>query len=375
MYKTNILHIIDTLGIGGAEKIMVGVVNGLPDYQHHVVYLNGSDALSTRLPDDCTIIKLSYNSKFDLPRCILQLRKYIKQNNISIVHSHLFLATLIARVACPKNVKLFTTIHSLPSKNYFAESIWTKWLEKLTYRSRHNIIAICKEVFTDYNNCIGVKGPSSILYNYVEDKFRAKEYRKATFTDTLKLVAVGNLRRAKNYPYLIEAFKKLPANISLDIYGSGPLQEDLQKEINKHQLKVRLCGVREDIQNVLPQYDVFIMSSIFEGQPISLLEAMACGMPAILSDIPVLREVTDNNAIFYNLNNVNDLVNKINSIASHEIDLDLYAKLNFERVQQIAAKDNYMTALRKLYTASLTESIRLPLSPITKVSVPAIIQQ
>jgi glycosyltransferase involved in cell wall biosynthesis len=349
MYKTNVLHIIDTLGIGGAEKVMIGAVNSMPEFQHHVVYLSGSDALAGHLPVSCKIKKLNYRSKFDVFRCSIQLRRYIRKNNIEIVHSHLFMATVIARMACKKSVKLITTIHSLPSRNYFADSKIAKWMEKITYRKHHHIIAICHEVFRDYDQCIGVKGPYTILYNYVEDIYHAADYRRMNFKDTLRLIAVGNLKKAKNYSYLIEAFKSMPENVYLDIYGSGHLHRELQQEIEKNNVNVRLCGVREDIHNVLPKYDAFIMSSVFEGQPISLLEAMACGMPAILSDIPVLREVTSNKAIFYDLNNMNDLIEKITAIANHQVDLDEFAKANFERVKKIASKENYMVMLKKVY--------------------------
>lgn len=349
MHKTNVLHIIDTLGIGGAEKVMVGVVNGLPEMNHHVVYLTGSDTMASSLPASCKIKKLNYSSKLHLLAAVLQLRGYIRSNNISIVHSHLPGATLIARLACPKDVKLFTTIHSLPSKNYFVESRIAKWLEKMTYRKHHHIIAICQEVFNDYKKCIGIKGPYTVLYNYIDDINYTAHYKKMSFNGEFRMVAVGNLKKAKNYPFLIEAFKNMPKNIYLDIYGSGPLYNELQREIETHQLNIRLCGVREDIHNVLPKYDAFIMSSIFEGQPISLLEAMACGIPVVLSDIPVLREVTNNNAVFFNLDNTADLVQKLTAIANHEIDLNEHAALNFERVKKIASKDNYMSMLKKVY--------------------------
>jgi L-malate glycosyltransferase len=372
MDKTNVLHIIDTLGIGGAEKVMVGTINSMPGFQHHVVYLGGSDALASHLSPSCKIKKLDCRSKFDIFRCAIRLRRYIRANNIQIVHSHLSMATLVARMGCPREVKLFTTIHSLPSKNYFAESRMAKWMEKITYRKHHHIIAICHEVFKDYNECIGVKGPYTILYNYVEDVYYAKEFHHMNFKDEFRLVAVGNLKHAKNYPYLLEAFRKMPKNIHLDIYGSGPLQHELQEQIDKHQLNVRLCGVREDIQNVLPQYNAFIMSSIFEGQPISLLEAMACGMPSILSDIPVLREVTGNKAIFYKLDNVNDLVSKITDIASHKVNLDEYASANFERVRRIASKENYMQTLGKLYLASEPQRIKQPIVFSVKTLLPGL---
>jgi glycosyltransferase involved in cell wall biosynthesis len=370
MSKLNVLHIIDSLGLGGAEKVLIGAVNGLPEFQHHIVYLQEPDTLAKRLPSSSIVYKLNYKSKFDIIRCILDLRKYIEDNNIQVVHSHLFLSTLIARLACPQNVKLFTTIHSLSSKNYFAESKIAGWLEKLTYNKSHHMIAICDEVFKDYNKCIGIKGPYSVLYNYVEDIYCKKEYRKMNFTDTLRLVAVGNLRKPKNYSFLIEAFKKMPANVSLDIYGSGPLQNELQKGIEKFKLNIRLCGVREDIHNVLPEYDAFIMSSVFEGQPISLLEAMAGGMPAILSDIPVLREVTSNKAIFYSLENTDDLIQKINAILDHQINLDEYAQSNFERVKRIAGKENYMNTLTGLYLKPEIYRVKHPNISLVKVLLP-----
>jgi len=349
MAKTNVLHIIDTLGIGGAEKVMIGAVNNLPDFQHHVVYLKGSVALSNQIPVSCRIKKLAYQDKIDIFHCALQLRRYIRRHNIKIVHSHLFMATLIARMACPGNVKLITTIHSLPSKNYFAGRPLARLMEKITYRKRHHIIAICREVLNDYNSCIGIKGPYTVLYNYVEDVYHAENYQKTNLRETFRLVAVGNLKPAKNYPYLIEAFKQMPKNIQLDIFGSGPLHHELQSQIEEHDLNIRLCGTREDIYNVLPKYDAFIMSSVYEGQPISLLEAMACGVPAILSDIPVLREATNDHAIFYDLNDVNDLVNKVTAIAKGEIDLEPFAQAGFERVKKIADKENYMNRLRNLY--------------------------
>ena len=349
MYKTNVLHIIDTLGIGGAEKILVGTVNGLPWFQHHVVYLNGSDAMASNLPEDCQIIKLNCRSKFDIVRSAFKLNKYIRENNIEIVHSHLFMASLVARLACPKDVKLFTTIHNLPSKNFFAKSRVARWLEKLTTKKRHHLIAICHEVFKDYKKNFGVKGDYTILYNYVDETYYANDFKRMNFNGTFRMVAVGNLKQQKNYSYLVEAFKTMPKNVHLDIYGSGMQEEELRAEIEKHHLNINLCGVRKDIQYVLPKYDAFIMSSRFEGQPIALLEAMACGMPAILSDIPVLREVTNNSGVFFDLNNTKDLVSKITAIANHEVDLNVFAKANFERVRKISSRENYMTMLRKLY--------------------------
>jgi glycosyltransferase involved in cell wall biosynthesis len=207
----------------------------------------------------------------------------------------------------------------------------------------------------------------------VDESYYAPGYKKMNFNGTFRMVAVGNLKEQKNYKFLIEAFKQMPKNIYLDIYGSGTQEQELRDEIERHHLNINLCGVRKDIQHVLPNYDAFIMSSRFEGQPIALLEAMACGMPAILSDIPVLREVTNNKAVFFSLDTTEDLVRKITAIANHEVDLDEYAKANHERVKKISSRENYMTMLRKLYLeheAYRSEVYQLPPVKIFRPSLP-----
>ncbi|HYC41324.1 MAG TPA: glycosyltransferase [Chitinophagaceae bacterium] len=346
--KPSVLHIIDTLGVGGAEQLMTGAVMHLPDFNHHVVYLKDPDGPRARLPIGCRVKKLNYRGKRDIFCCALQLREYLKKYNIRIVHSHLYMATVIARIGCPKDVRLFSTIHSLGSRNYFERS-FPRLLEKMTYRSRHHLIAICNEVLDDYSRCIGLRGPYTILYNYVEDEFFSGEYKRFNRENGLRLIAVGNLKAAKNYSYLVEAFRRLPQNVHLDVYGSGEMEHELKQLIREYAVKIRLCGVREDIHKVLKQYDAFIMSSQYEGQPLALLQAMASGIPAILSDIPVLREATNNHAVFYDLSDPTDLVRKIHSILRGEINLDLFAEAGMKRAKKIADKENYMHRLRNLY--------------------------
>ncbi|HYC40313.1 MAG TPA: glycosyltransferase [Chitinophagaceae bacterium] len=346
--KSRVLHIIDTLGVGGAEKVMIGAVHELSDFEHHVVYLKDCEGAAATLPARCRVRKLNYRSKRDILFCALQLRRYVRKHGIHIVHSHLCLATLIARIGCPRDVKLFSTIHSLPSRNYF-ENRFARWMEKLTYRSRHHLIAICNEVFDDYSRCIGIRGPYTILYNYVENEFFLNEHKRFSRKDELRLVAVGNLKAAKNYAYLVEVFRRLPKNVYLDVYGSGELQDGLNRLIEQYNVNIRLCGLREDIENVLPNYDAFVMSSIYEGQPVALLQAMASGLPPILSDIPVLREATNSEAVFFDLSDPGDLESKIRDILNGTIDLERFAAAGILRARTIADKRNYLHRLRNLY--------------------------
>jgi len=204
-------------------------------------------------------------------------------------------------------------------------------------------------VHKDFDQYVGIKSPSSVLYNYIEERFFAPLPKENFNTKELRLVAVGNLRYQKNYPYLVEAFKSLPESVSLDIYGEGNMRAELQGEIHTHQLNIRLCGMRNDLDKVLPLYDLFVMSSFYEGQPLSLLEAMAAGLPVMLSNIPVLQEVTGENAVYFSLQNVEDFRSKIQEIVHGKYDLGQLAVASHQRVNSFAHKSQYVLNLKKLY--------------------------
>jgi len=365
--KNRILHIIDSLTIGGAEKLLVGTINGLTGIDNHLIYLGGSEALLEDLPARTKVVNLHYKTKADIPRCVIRIRQYIRQNKIEIVHSHMVMASLVARMACPVTVPLFITLHSMVGSRFFGSGrLLPQLAEKLTYKKRHHIIAVSDEVYRDYDRHIGIKGAWSVLPNFVEDHFFQQGLKQMNFQDRIRMITVGSLKPAKNHTYLIEAFKKLPGNIQLDIFGDGPLRKYLQEQISKYRLAINLCGVSKNVHELMHSYDLFLMSSSFEGHPLALLEAMACGMPVAVSDIPVLREATAGKAIYFDLNNVDDFVMKVKDIADHKIDLNGYANDNFEIASKIAAKDRFIDTLKSIYSKADLYQPFQPGSPMLK---------
>jgi len=106
-----------------------------------------------------------------------------------------------------------------------------------------------------------------------------------------RLVAMGRLAPEKGYDILIEAFATLAdrhPNWMLDIFGEGPLQDALQQQITRNNLeeRVRLPGWTDDRLAEFSRADLFVMSSHYEGFPNALLDAMACGLPAVSFDCP-----------------------------------------------------------------------------------------
>jgi glycosyltransferase involved in cell wall biosynthesis len=344
-----LLHIIESLETGGAEQLLVGVINGLKGYEHHVIILDDKESLRSSITVPIKFLNLAIVSKTDFIRSVSKVKEYIKQNEIGTVHAHLYRANILSRLATPKKIPLFNSIHAISSEAAYKDSKLTLYIERLTYRKRHHIIAVSKEVLNDFEKYVGIKGPATVLYNFIEEEFFAPATKTEFRTKPLRLVAVGNLRHQKNYPYLIEAFKNAPADVSLDIYGEGKLRSQLQKQIDEHSLNIRLCGLHREMHNILPRYDAFVMSSFYEGQPLSLLEAMACGLPALLSDIPVLHEVTGEDALYFDINDPSSLAAQIERIRNNKVDLPKLSAAGLRRVNAFAHKAQYLQKLRDLY--------------------------
>jgi glycosyltransferase involved in cell wall biosynthesis len=116
----------------------------------------------------------------------------------------------------------------------------------------------------------------------------------------LRLVAVGNLKALKNYDRLLSAMASLVADpVHLDIYGSGSLKEGLQQRIKDEKLNVRLCGQVNDMAQILTNYHMLIMPSLHEGFGLAPAEAMAVGLPVLLSELDVFKELFKSYPVYF----------------------------------------------------------------------------
>ncbi|HYC40315.1 MAG TPA: glycosyltransferase, partial [Chitinophagaceae bacterium] len=206
-----------------------------------------------------------------------------------------------------------------------------------------------REVLRDFDEQVGLKGRSTVLYNFVDENFFAPEPKQEFSRGALRMVAVGNLREQKNYFYLLEAFQHLPQAVSLDIYGEGPLRPAMEEFIVRNNLAVRLCGLSDRLHLLLRDYDLFVMSSLYEGQPLALLEAMASGLPALLSDIPVLREVAGNDALYFDISDPQSFCARVKELMEGKGSLSQLARGLHRRAREFAHQHQYFERLNRLY--------------------------
>jgi len=344
-----ILHVINDLSTGGAELLLSNTIRLLPDFEHIVVYLfPGSDLIENFREQGVELISLGHKGWSNIFASARKLRSIVRKKTPLLVHSHLFQATICARLGVPASVPLVSTIHSLYSKDLFGTSVKSLLVARLTLKKRHTLIAVSDCVMKDYLGYVPFKGKRFILHNFLPPSVFQKR-TDYTRGDVIKLVAVGNLKDAKNYPYLLEIFKHLKdVNVSLDIYGTGLLHEKLEAYIQREGLNVRLCGGINDASRILQQYDFFIQASSHEGFGLSVIEAMACSIPVILSDIPVFRETTNNLASFFPLENAKKAADIIKAALDNKESGSLCNQA-FEYVRNNYSAESYRQKLLDIY--------------------------
>jgi len=293
------------------------------------------------------------------PIAALQLRKIIRENNVSIVHSHLFWSTVVARMCVPKNIPLITTVHAFVASSIEYKPWHMRMMEKLTYRIRKStIVAVAKGALEEYFSFIKVKPHQAFhLYTFVDTEvFNENMVAEKKINETFRIATVGNLKEQKNHRFLLAAFKELRhENITLDIYGKGPLAGELQQTIDEYRLKVTLRGQEKNIQHQIGQYDLFVMSSLYEGFALSVLEAMALGMPILLSDIVSFKEQCDDTAAYYMLNNTKDFINQLLALKNNPQQLKALSFACKQRVLQNYTLQKHMQQLKAIYSGALVE--------------------
>jgi len=240
------------------------------------------------------------------------------------------------------------------SKNVFNNSRILTLAEKMTIRKNHIVLAVSNVVLKDYQNKIKRSGRAFVLKNYISDEYFQKEISSKKFINLkkIKLIAIGNFKEAKNYSYLIRAFEHLKryGNISLDVYGRGDKENfrKLKNEIDARSLPIVLKGAVMNPHEIMPHYDLYVSCSKHEGFGIAAIEAMAMGLPLLLSNLPVYHEVTFNNALFFDIQNPMSFAALIKEIFKNKHDLNNLSGKGIDLARKYT-KEDYLHNLFDIY--------------------------
>jgi glycosyltransferase involved in cell wall biosynthesis len=352
MQKKTILHFIQELGRGGAELMLLKAVKELPEYNNIVVTMYGDNPFGNELYCD-KYISMNLKSSYSLAFAIKKLRRIINENNVALIHTHLLWPTVIARIATPKKIPLITTIHTSVATSYDYKLWRIRVIDKISYRIRKSIIiGVSKGALNEYFSFLKLKPfKSYVLYTFVDTCFfNFQQISKTEETGKLKVVSMGTLKEGKNFEFLINAFRKHKnPNIELHIFGKGLLEKHLKKMIEKTDGNIVLKGEVDTLDVLLPNYDLYVSASDFEGFSLAVLEAMAAGLPMLLSNIASFKEQCEDTAFYFDQKDENDFIKNLYNLIYNKEERDRVAKKAQQRALESFTLHHHISGLKKIY--------------------------
>lgn len=306
----NVLHLINYLGSGGSEKYIFSLAEKLHNKTCRFYLAYSSDGSGRKLFEDLGIelIKLDMKSPADL-KASWKLKTLCKKLSIDVIHTHFLRENYIGifSKAMGNRVKIINTRHMLfeNSKSVIAAN-------RLLTRLNDCVIAVSASV-RDQLIKEGISAKKiKLIYNGVDAKdwstacpltFRS-EY--GVCDDEILVVSVARFSAEKGHSFLLDAVKYYRDRIGSSkdtalrtvrfvLAGSGELLDDMKEKAKelKIQNDVIFTGYRHDIKNILKSSDIFVSHSSNEALGISILEAMAAGLPVISTDSGGTREIVN----------------------------------------------------------------------------------
>ncbi|MBI1313389.1 glycosyltransferase [bacterium] len=288
--------LIPTLDQAGAEKQLVLLATRLSrdEFDVEVVALTRSGPYAAELEAAGIPLKvLGKRWKFD-PLCLRRLKRHLQRHQPDVLHTWLFAANAYGRLALPNQNAPKVIVSERCVDSWKAD--WQLWLDRKLI-PKTNLLVGNSQAVADFYASIGIpRERLAVVKNGIErppvPQQSREEFRRClNVAESTKVVGfVGRLapqKRLKDLLWSFELLTNLEHDVTFVIVGDGPQRRELEEFArNIHCLdRVRFLGHRDDAASLMSLFDVFWLASDFEGQSNSLLEAMASGVPCIVSDI------------------------------------------------------------------------------------------
>lgn len=303
--RAGVLLLTKGLGRGGTERLITGALRHIDRsrFQVEVAYLlPWKDAFVEQVRAEGIPVHCLQASRATSLGWARRLRRLVREREIELVHTHAPLPAAVARLALGMRGPTF--VHT--EHNLWERYRWpTRWANAATYRRNAAVVAVSSGVAQSIRASGSAAGvPVEVVVHGIDladlrhgDQARAQARELLGVPATTPLVGtVGNFTAKKDHANLLEAFSLVlseqPA-ARLVLVGSGPLEESLRDHARRLRLDeaVTFTGPRDDVYDLLPALDVFVLSSRFEGLPIALLEAMASGVAPVATRVGGIPEV------------------------------------------------------------------------------------
>ena len=316
--KNNILHISRTMDIGGAERIVYQLSTDLKDEfdSVHVASTGGlwESELANQGIQHHKILDIDSKNPLTILKLLYTIRQIIKNNEITIVHTHHRMAAFY--------IRLLNFVYPKLTHVYTAHNVFKNKLPLYRFALKNaKSIAVGEAVNKNLKEDVGITD-SKVIYNGVILKETDDQVDEIISYSGIKIGCIARLSEQKGLIYLIEAMSLLTVkDIRLFIVGDGELRNELENKVKELHLQdsVTFLGYRKDIVECINSFDFLVSSSLFEGLALNVIEAFMNGKTMVATDIPGINEVvTEENGILVPAKKSMALASAIDKLATDE---------------------------------------------------------
>lgn len=330
--KSTVCHLIDTLARGGAETALLRLIRcGGEEYRHVVCFFDRDDTLRNEFEQAGAEVVNFGGLPHQNPAVAMRILRTLKRYEPEVLHTHLPMSQVVGRIfgrlaGVPKIISTHQNVRESPGYKGPVGA-----LEQLTRRLSTVDIAVSEDVRRSHQS--GIQTNWQVIYNAIDvETFRQKVSnadgsdirRRFNAENDLLFINVGRYVEQKGQKYLIDAFSRLdqrgiPAKCL--IVGWGDLRSELEARVQEHGLSetVFITGRTDEVERYYAAADAFIMSSIHEGLPVVLVEAMAAELPFITTDVPGTRDVVPSDQFLVPPHDADTLADGIEKLSNESV--------------------------------------------------------
>lgn len=296
-------------------------------------------------------------------KAIIELRKIIKKESPDIVHLHSSKAGVVGRIAAiglRKRVKVIFTVHGWA----FTDGV-SSTLKKHLYRKIEKSVARFTDLFicvSNYDAKIGkrdgvLNNKSNVVVIHNGSPLPQQNAVNYSIHSPIRLVMIARFSHQKDQKTLINAVAKLPkSDYRLTFVGDGETLNTNKKIVSNLNLNknIKFVGFKDDVSKELIENDVYILSTHYEGLPISIIEAMSYGLPILATDVGGNSEMVINNINGFLFSSEEQLVDKLKYIIKNK---NLIKKWGQESFNIFTREYSLSNCLNKINDAYLENKI------------------
>lgn len=298
-----IVQIMPEFGLAGAETMCENLTYELIKLGHNVIVISMYDyhsAITERLEKAGVDVRyLGKKSGWDFST-IKKIKKILKESKADVVHTHRYCAQYAVPAAIMAGVKRRVhTVHSVAKEE---NGKLARKLNKIFFKMNALVpVALSEKIQDTIIDEYRLKRSAvPVIFNgIILDKCQVKtDY---STTEKFKILHIGRFQDAKNHKGLIVAFeifnRKYP-NSELHLIGDGANKKEIEELVIAKNISDRVVfhGLQSDIYQFLPSMDIFVLPSLYEGIPMTLIEAMGTGLPIVATAVGGIPDMLDENS-------------------------------------------------------------------------------